>query len=208
MPETAVKSRAILFSGPMVRAILAGKKTQTRRVVKWPQGKAGEFLAGYDWAKDCDGKWALTNDGLGFFDAAETFKHPYGSKGDRLWVRETFLLAKPAGADMAKEVPFYRASTEHSDKIKWKPSIFMPRAASRISLEILDVRVQRLQEITEEDCREEGCAGGHDSIPDYPFSATPREHYRSVWTKINGPKSWDSNPWVWAITFKRCEAKA
>ena len=81
----------------------------------------------------------------------------------------------------------------------------MRRWASRLLLEVEAVRVEQLQVIREADCRAEGCSGGHDSIPAYPFSATPLEHYRSVWTKINGEKgwkSWDANPWVWVVEFK------
>jgi len=91
---------------------------------------------------------------------------------------------------------------------RWRPSIHMPRWASRLSLDIVSVRVERLQDISEEDARAEGCSGGHDSIPGYAFSATPREHFRHLWGSINGAESWDANPWVWVISFKRTEVQS
>lgn len=83
----------------------------------------------------------------------------------------------------------------------------MPRAASRILLEITSVRAERLNSISEVECRAEGATGGHGSIPGYPYSATPREHYRHIWESINGAGSYDANPWVWVIEFKRAEAE-
>ena len=92
---------------------------------------------------------------------------------------------------------------DHARDRKWRPSIHMPRYASRIDLEITGVRVERLQDISEADCKAEGAHGGHGSIPSYAYSATPREHYRHIWETINGPDSWSQNPWVWVVEFKR-----
>jgi hypothetical protein len=228
-----MKERPILFSSPMVRAILDSRKTQTRRAVK-PQpivhtnGSIEWHSPRYD-----------NGDGVNYFHTFElqglmkdwVKTCPYGVPGDRLWVRETFYCDYVFAGDHAKscvgcvnckhtdddrikqwrEELYYRADVP-SGKFEdagywsepgsyWKPSIFMPRWASRITLEITDVRVQRLQEISEEDAKAEGCFGVsvHES---YPF--TCREDYQQLWNEINGKKApWASNPWVWAVSFRR-----
>jgi hypothetical protein len=197
-----MKERPILFSGPMVRAILEGRKTQTRRVVK-RQGDMefdpadphfGPYWLSY--ATEADGEDAKV-------------RCPYGVPGDRLWVRETFAEnAGTAGGIV------YRADvgdschgvarldlkcqewTHHVDR--WRPSIFMPRRFSRILLEITGVRVERLQDISDDDCRAEGYDRSH---------AFPREWFARLWASINGPGSWAANPWVWVVSFRRVEAK-
>jgi hypothetical protein len=181
-----MKERPILFSGPMVRAILDGSKTQTRRVAK-------EF----DEMPNLDG-------------ILQRFPHQngcrHGSPGDRLWVRETFAMNEAkAGPPVvyradhgeAQSVFVERPHSAEWDVVvtRWRPSIFMPRAASRILLEITDVRVQRLQEISEEDARAEGCE---------PF-AYPRDRFQGLWDTIHGSGAWHANPWVWAITFRRIQ---
>lgn len=154
-----VKERPILFSGPMVKAILAGKKTQTRRLVKAPRGSEPSH-AGVD------------------------FGCPYGQLFDRLWVRESWQCNH---ADQDRSKVNYRA--DGRDRLLWTPSIHMPRWASRITLEVTDVRVQRLQDISEEDAKAEGAEG--------------REAFASLWDAINGNRaSWASNPWTWAIGFR------
>jgi len=201
-----MKERPILFSGPMVRAILEGRKTQTRRVVK-PQGAI------------------LTDEMARAFGVrppptpnAPVIPCPFGAPGDRLWVKETWQAWRYCSIeydewDVCDCAPseirerFGNPKLEYaatSDSVgPWRPSIHMPRWASRITLEIEAVRVERLKHIGEADCRAEGCKGGNGSIPGYAFSATPREHYRHVWQSINGPGSWDANPWVWVIQFRR-----
>lgn len=170
-----MKERTILFSGPMVRAILDGRKTQTRRPVK-PQ----PFVATPS-----------------MFDVS---KCPIGQPGDRLWVRETWRMALQPGPDgLLRMVAIYRADGEI--KMSWRPSIHMPRWASRITLEIVRVWVERVQEITKEGAKADGCCGGHGSIPGYAFSATPREHFRHIWQSIYG--TWEANPFVWAVEFRR-----
>lgn len=172
----------ILFSGEMVRAILAGRKSQTRRVVK---GVALQWVA--------DGMFtpeyvALCDNGLS----------PYGYAGDRLWVRETFV-ASPDGV-------IYRATeSEHGinapdDSPRWKPSIFMPRQFSRLKLEVIGVRVERLHAITKEDAEAEGVV-----TPD--SHTTVRGAFQELWNRINEKRGygWDKNPWVWVISFKRVE---
>ena len=190
-----MKERPILFSAPMVRAILAGQKTQTRRVVK-PQPDPG-----------CVGHFGLGNP---FVRTAErNVGCPYGQPGDRLWVRETwreFIDSECVDGvrhELGRDV-LYRADGD-SSKFAWRPSIFMPRWASRINLEVVHVRVEKLQDISEADAIAEGAPGGHGSIPGYLYAATPHEHYRHIWESINGTGSWDANPWVWVVEFKRIE---
>ena len=194
-----MSERPILFSGPMVRAILAGTKTQTRRAIKkWPAGGHVQPLR--------DGSWEWCRDG-GFDNGVHTEKPRYGVPGDALWVKETF--AAPWGDDYrfpgGEPGIFYRA--DHPEPLPddgpWKPSIFMPRKLSRLTLVIDQVRVQRLQDISEEDARAEGC----DMKPG-TYTAEFKLHgyiaaYRDLWDRINGPGSWDASPWVWAITFRR-----
>jgi len=174
-----MKERPIIFSSPMVKAILEGRKTQTRRVVR-DQPEGMDPCYGKAFRKDFGGR-----------------RCPYGAPGDFLWVKETF--AKPPHEDRI----IYRAtaaSYEDATEYKWRPSIFMPRTASRIDLEIVNVLVERLQEISEEDAIKEGC-------PEqdwYRVPGGPGKWFSSTWDKINGEKCpWISNPWVWCIEFKR-----
>lgn len=188
---TTAKERPILFSGPMVRAILDGTKTQTRRVVK-PQPTAGFDPYGSPMYATPAGPRIIPC--------------PYGIPGDRLWGRETFAQ----GVEGCDGGISYRA--DHADPkgdgpahpMKWRPSIFMPRAASRILMEITDVRVQRLQEISEDDARAEGCAPvvNDDGSVD---CGTRKTTFSLLWESINGAGSWHANPWVWAITFRRLQ---
>ncbi len=206
-PETAVSrlsaaERPILANGAMVRAILAGRKTQTRRAVK---GVALDWLnAGF------------TPD---FTAADANGLCPFGQPGDRLWVRETteadrdtsdaVVLSRysadgepvlhPEEADAA-----FQGSIQHwSYSRDTRPNIHMPREMCRLVLEITDARVERLQAISREDAIAEGAAGGHGSIPGYPYNALPQEHFMVLWTSTGG--DWDANPWVWVISFKRVD---
>ena len=203
--------RPILFSAPMVQAILDGRKTQTRRAVK-PQ-PAGEIVRGEpDFNHWIDTKyWERQNQKENRGIGTRGFACPYGQPGDRLWVRETFGHFErnenfAPGCDV-----FYRADGESLAVEPWRPSIHMPRWASRITLEITSVRVERLQEISIEDAKAEGAWGPDDSIvqkvADYfgtdIFSANPRKAFQMLWESINGPDSWAANPWMWAIEFRR-----
>lgn len=197
-----MKERPILFNGDMVRAILDGRKTQTRRPVKpqpepipedvwkdkrvpserqfwWPSKKAGQMVELRDMA----------------------LLAPLGTVGDQLWVRETWRM------DAYNIAAEYRASTsalmEHI--APWKPSIHMPRWASRIDLEITRVWVERVQDITEEDAKREGVKVGEDrsySFAEHGLKYEPhKDAFRDLWQSIYG--TWDANPWVWAYEFRR-----
>ena len=226
-----MKERPILFSAPMVRALLAGTKTQTRRIVK---------------ARDLE--WMDVHQGLREPDNAE--RCPYGQPGDRLWVRETWQVARETldyetgGEYDVFEWPdelgdprlhlngdarfgmkaglFYVADGEHKNpsvfynltgidnktilrprEITWRPGIHMPRWASRITLEITGVRVERLQDISEADAIAEGARNSL-HLPGGRFA---RENFGHLWWTINGDGSWKSNPWVWVVEFKAIEAK-
>lgn len=208
-----VKERPILFSGPMVNAILEGRKTQTRRVIKPVQPRTdGLWPAGRNPLEDC----------------------PYGAPSDRLWVRETWYcdhcferdyaktgavyvgrtLSRKECEDEWRSHLFFRADGEPDfggERADWKPSIHMPRWASRLALEVTEVRVQRLQKISEADARAEGVGepafvheGNHNV-----WAKHGHERYRllfqGLWDSINGERlgcSWSDDPWVWALTFK------
>jgi len=198
-----MKEHPILFSTPMVQAIMEGRKTQTRRIVKPqpPSSKcefigAREFLAsdkiGYYWS---DG---THNNMQGFWPGIEKDLYcPYGHPGDVLWVRETFA---PALGDVAYKADYSQSVLdEPRNKGIWKPSIHMPKAAARIWLEITEVKVERLQNISNEDVIAEGVKA--DIATDHPRGV----HYTAfsdLWIKINGNGSWISNPWVWVVKFK------
>lgn len=205
-----MKERPILFSGPMVRALLAGTKTQTRRVVK-PQP-----------APDQQPRTVIGSSGFVYvMDNAPLLSYPevrrvrwdcpYGQPGDRLWVRETWHDASSALHSCA----LYRADGGEIYGGKWAPSIHMPRWASRITLEITGVRVERLQDISEADARSEGCTqnhngyfwGGPHQTGGMKQMATALQAYQDLWESINGPGSWDANPWVWVLEFRRINSK-
>lgn len=200
-----MKERPILFSAPMVRTILEGRKTQTRRVVK---------DTGFYAIEDHHGAETAMRE-----RAALATRCPYGQPGNRLWVREAFQPLFADGVENHWETDWktgkgYAISYPATDGIHeyldaddnlsdaCKPSIHMPRWASRITLEIASVRVERLNDISEADCIAEGCAGGHGAIPGYAYAATPFEHYRALWESINGTGSWDMNPWVFVVEFR------
>ncbi|WP_341959261.1 hypothetical protein [Pseudomonas sp. RC10] len=177
-----MKERPILFSAPMVRAIVDGSKTVTRREVK-KRAALDCLAAGFEPA-------FLTLSG-------NADLCPYGQPGDRLWVRETWAEVGIAQADPDKKWFVYRECDNLTDYGgPWKPSIFMPRRACRILLEITAVRVERLQDITQEQAELEGVA--------CDMSAwTFRDHFQQLWEAINGAGAWNANPWVWAVEFKR-----
>lgn len=211
-----MKERPILFSGAMVRAIRDGRKTQTRRVVV---DRAEHHVAYVGWLED-------GNRGPGWYaqeiasvrHADTPIRCPYGGVGDRLWVRETYcpLYFGDIPSDGTNRHG-YRADFDASKvgdvvrEPKWTPAIFMRRDDSRITLEVTGVRVERLLQISEEDASSEGVEARHVGEfrhPDLPGGcATDRPAAHSflvLWESNNGKRvSWQLNPWVWAITFKR-----
>lgn len=182
-----MKERPIIFSGDMVRAILAGTKTQTRRVIK-PQPYRVHLPAIYCKRK---GQYGL--------DAC-----PYGVPGDRLWVRETWR-DDSYDCEWGTRMQYsYRADFPHGDGGgNWRPSIHMPRHASRILLEITGVRAEHLQDITNEDCYAEGITQeqANEQWYDGPH---PESVFANLWDSLNAKRGygWDVNPWVWVIEFK------
>lgn len=212
-----MKERPILFSAPMVRALLDGSKTQTRRVMKNPPVWDTVYQPnGWQWNGKNPGEPALTKwpnaAEIGHEIASRTFC-PYGKPGDRLWVRESFCRID--GQTRPWIETDYRATYKHGDRLgdtlgikkRWTPSIHMPRHASRITLEVTGVRVERLQDISQADAVAEGAPPSHPSIDrvsrEFGFADFPRSWYGQLWEQINGPGSWQANPWVWVISFKR-----
>ena len=182
-----MKERPILFSGEMVRALVAGRKTQTRRVVKYSRRPV----------QGADGVW-YDADGI---HPGVPLRFPYGAPGDRLWVRETFSVTDDALYLRADGEEFEGPDGDHVEP-KWKPSIHMPRWASRLTLEVVAVRVERLQDISEADALAEGVTLRGSTR----FENEARLAFKQLWESINGAESWAQNPWLWVIEFKKLEA--
>lgn len=234
--DTAVRERPILFSGDMVRAILDGRKTQTRRVVKFADHLPVNGIR-YKAIRPNDNpdyrvypkRWSLgCNVGAGWCET-EIGSCPYGAPSDRLWVREqhSIIDARTGVLDVERaprptapcptfvtyavdqEVreaicpPDEWRESFDSDHVVNRPSIHMPRWASRLTLAITDVRVQRLTEISEADARAEGAVAGESSLTQ-DMSGTARGDFARIWDSLNAKRGhgWDANPWVWALTFK------
>jgi len=222
-----MKERPILFSAPMVRAILEGRKAQTRRIVR--KQFATDAEPAEVSATSPEGWQISGHSGLWWDDAVacidDAIRCPYGQPGDRLWVRETWrytastleesrAITEDITSGIAvdwratyidrcmKELGFSREEAEMADDFEtWRPSIHMPRWASRILLEVTGVRVERLQDISEADANAEGC---DEPARDQDWTQC-RRWYRSLWDQINGTGSWEANPWVWVIEFKRID---
>jgi len=198
----------------MVLALLAGTKTQTRRICK---PAMAHNLSHVVEVPDPQERGQIYN-GTTFGDeeGGIQFASPYGGMRDRLWVRESHWWFKdecdhetgyyppPLTADDVE----YRADGE-SKRHGWRPSIHMPRWASRITLEITGVRVERLQDINQADAQAEGAPPSHPSIDqisrEFGYPDFPRSWYAQLWEEINGPGSWAQNPWVWVVEFKRVQ---
>ncbi|MEZ2759763.1 hypothetical protein ACBQ54_18875 [Providencia vermicola] len=210
-----MKERGIIFNTEMVRAILDGRKTQTRRIMR-QQPKPSKTKENDYWFP-CTKTQSMIHvsdfipGNSAVVDMHEFYSIccPHGGVGDRLWVRETFQ------AGLCTESTFaYKATHKPSDLdegwdeiIKWRPSIHMPRWASRITLEITDVRVERLQDISKQDAIFEGAPRGHHSIDviskQFGFPDFSRSWFAQIWMDIYGEDNWAANPWVWVIEFKR-----
>lgn len=200
------KARPILFSAPMIRAILDGRKSQTRRIIK-PQPR--QIDGGWQYGK----KYQNHAFGAAATPATDIFypyQCPYGQPGDHLWVRETWQK-------FGKEYAYAATDGDVFSETKWRPSIHMPRDASRITLQITDIRAERLHDITESDAIDEGINfttqnGGPNKYYDNYHTGrwmdsemlnNPIASYRTLWETINGPGSWEQNPWVWVIEFSK-----
>ena len=194
-----IECHPILFSGPMTRALLDGTKTQTRRIMK-PQPLHIEWFDHQEeWCSQIGKKrYILT-------------PCPYGQPGDLSWVRETFCIVDDTGYDGDlwvdyRATPKYRSEApagwdnapDDPDALKWKPSIHMPRWASRLTLEITNVRVERLQDISEEDAIAEGIESTRYWRDEHPASIC----YAVLWDSINGLGSWERNEWAWSLSFR------
>jgi hypothetical protein len=207
---SGMKERPILFSAPMVRAILAGTKTQTRRVVK-PQ-PPGTVLSPTMVARDAAAPSGYSFISDEYDDMLLTC--PYGAPGDRLWVRETWGRDQADnGGDRHWNRIVYRAdpgeqALDNGTPVPWKPSIHMPRWASRITLEVTGVRVERLQDISVADAMAEGVVEVNENLRGLEPCMEWRYAYEDLWESINGAGSWDANPWVWVVEFKRGDPPA
>lgn len=212
--------RPILFNAEMVNAILDGRKFQTRRIINpQPEFKEG---TGFHW------KGAMYGIGSNYAETVRNFTNfscPIGRVGDRLWVRETTIISPPNWLapddvldhpDVIKDpkgeyrVVQYVASNSDTDvplkdyKFKKTPSIHMPRWASRILLEITNVRVERLQIISDEDAKAEGFDySTHPSAIEMGYAIGARTNFRHTWEEIYGANAWNKNPWVWVVEFKK-----
>lgn len=215
-----MREHPILFNDEMVRAILDGRKTQTRRAVKWPVHEF-EHPDDYVVRKLPDGRWWPYKD----HNMDENpVRCPYGQPGDRLWVREAWNAGALCECDGAFEadrtfdsIPKHRPTIRHWVGYRasyegdgpWRPSIHMPRWASRITLEVASVRVELVQDISESDAAAEGIefdGRWHLAVP-HPVKKhrkcwpTARVAFEKLWQSING--NWDENPWVWVVEFKK-----
>lgn len=226
-----MKERGMIFNGEMVRAILEGRKAQTRRPFNWRRQPAMEMAERDDgslwpWAEDCERGGDIW------------FACPFGEVGDRVWVRETWqaihddvdefghVEERTYAPSIPKEKDRYwhTVYAEHfGDESRedrgfpWRPAIHMPRWASRITLEITDVRVERLHSISERDALREGlfqlpASGRYCLQPGMQYfgmaSHSAKEVYSWLWASVYGEESWAANPWVWVIEFKRIQEAA
>lgn len=249
-----MKERPILFSAPMVRALLDGTKTQTRRICKSQPYANGFQFDGHDILCHNDylppstmlmdvkrGPYRYTTSNAEGWEV----ECPYGQPGDQLWVRETHAPQPDCslawekwlhGAGGEKPIIHYAAdASERAWVEKWRPSIHMPRWASRIDLEVTGVRVERLQDISEADAEAEGCERLDSERDVHDWKLCPQcggtglytsfgpnlgacpdtdcqkcdtyvKRYQHLWESINGPDSWTLNPWVWVVTFRSVRA--
>ncbi|EBU7767851.1 hypothetical protein DK750_24075 [Salmonella enterica subsp. enterica serovar Rovaniemi] len=212
-----MKERGMIFNAEMVNAILSGRKMQTRRPIKWKQTRFTEIAEREDgslwpWAEDCERGGDIW------------FACPFGEVGDCIWVRETWAEAGASAPDLKlyranypAHVPTHYENVPPAEDVRWTPSIHMPRWASRITLEIIDVRVERLHSISERDALREGlfqlpASGRYCLQPGMQYfgmaSHSAKEVYSWLWASIYGEESWAANPWVWVIEFKRVEGGA
>jgi hypothetical protein len=229
-----VKERPIIFSAPMVRALLCHSKSQTRRIVKpqsldliqsvagmadWRQARKEDI--GQDWVDAEFHVWNARHPDNG----RVAIRCAYGQPGDRLWVKETWRDPQAPGDSGSGRRVIYRADdilqsasgAEHAGEmpagVRWRSSLFMPRWASRILLEVVSVRIERLQDISVADAIAEGMASAQGDprrsadVPDQQADG-PVAGYRKLFETLNGAGSWQANPWVWVVDFKPLQTRA
>lgn len=215
-----MKEIPILFSTPMVQAILAGRKTMTRRVVKSASGRQSEWLTdglinSVPHGEIVKGGWQMHHPKAGQVHAGVEvaydsplgwIKCPYGQPGDVLWVREIWNWVE----GFAGSGCYVFKTDERKEINRWRPSIHMPKEAARIWLQVTEVRVERLQVITGEDILSEGVGEKHRSgeksmttagIDYRRWEADQKSKFQKLWESINGADSWNANPWVWVVSF-------
>lgn len=237
--------RPVLFSVSMVRALLAGRKTVTRRLLKPQPAPNSPHDGGTKWVFDAHKGLHIPCGTVGHLTVAEKLglRCPFGQPGDRLWVRETWRVSSEGNHYPSNEKSLYveyRAGAvagfgQQRSKFRveedaglaarawgkgrsysWRPSIHMPRWASRLTLEVVSVRVERLHDITEEDAQAEGVERHPEAcgwlnyepspaFEEVSYHVTARDSFASLWRSINGAESWDANPWVWRVEFRRVE---
>ena len=236
-----MKERGVLFNGEMVRAILEGHKTQTRRIMKvQPPDETYKFSTLCDTTareerKHIGAHHFAKYDGFRQLDSTKYFRSPFGYKGDRLWVRENFstdaITMYPCPKVWYQATEFIKCDgihtcpkesrgkwadcltcwEEENGKFRWRPSIHMPRKASRITLEITNIRVERLQDISDEDAKAEGVETMQNyaddqwlSCANVRFGTQPNKFkFGVLWDSIQEQNKWNENPWVWVVEFKK-----
>lgn len=196
--------KPIIFNDKMVRAILEGRKTQTRRIAKPPKG--------FDWVDESLGTVASKNDGMWPVYELEEVSNPFGQVGDYLWVREAHSIvprtayAQSEGVNQvisplnSHDAAIYRADWERSPPSRWKPSIHMPRWAARINLQIKKIRVERLQDISQSGAKAEGF---EPEIINGQVNCKATTFFHTLWINLYGVAAWSNNPWVYVIEFER-----
>lgn len=217
-----MKERPILMHARSINGILEGRKMQTRRIIKIPQVYLSSYGASIVKMSMVDGEaliegWPKQEREMGNFGRCQRIKCPYGQPGDRLWVRETWR-PKPWAKDRHSHPEVaYRADdksgslNQNLEILKkllpgWKPSIHMPRWASRLNLEVLSIDVQRVQDISEADAKAEGCQIPEVMHADEPIESYDyRTYFRALWDDTNGAGAWERNDWCWVVDFKRIE---
>jgi hypothetical protein len=210
MTTVTMMERPILFSGRMVRAILDGKKTQTRRVMKPQPPKEAAVVDPYNGNIEHFTAWSADHKmflGPGNVKGTAHWRCPYGKPGDRLWVRETWAYPTDAPDAAVTTEILYHAGCLLTD-VRWRPSIHMPRRASRLSLEIVAIRAEMVKDVSHDDAVAEGCYR-IDPCAAYPNgNAWGRAGYAALWDEINSARGfgWETNPWVWVVSFKRISA--
>lgn len=215
-----MSERGIIMQAESVRAILAGRKTQTRRVYRPRNPEPWELPPGEGY-KDDGTPWPMYQDTYGDFHPVLC---PYGAPGDRLWVKEAFQFVcahedddtlcvayrasqvRDDGCLMVNNIPRPAGVVAPPPSRCWRSPMFMPRWASRLTLEVVEVRVQRVQEISEDDARADGLWRPSDDNPyGTHYVGEMIDRFAAAWDRINPKDPWASNPWVWAVSFKRVE---